>query len=177
MGYSQTHPWASLGAIPYSLKRSQLLLRPQPLEGSQFSGGLLVDFTLAGGRAKIYPLALKPPDLRKLYSLVQVPQAYRGQSLFPDSAHLPGFQALSTNPSIFHFLPAHGCTQDNVFNTSSSILSCWQYDWQGAGALCFWKQQSRFLFCVPSCSPCLPNAILERLPSALSRVHALPQAH
>lgn len=170
MGCSQTHPLARLGAIPCSLKRGQLLLLRQPLEGSQFSGGLRVDFTLEGGRARICPLALEPPDLRKLYSLVQVSQAYCSQSLFLDSAHLSGFQALLVlNPSIFYFLPVHVYTQDNVFNTSSSILSCCQqYDWQGAGALCFWKQQSSFLFCVPSCSSYLPSMAPERLPSALS---------
>lgn len=33
-------------------------------------GDLLLDFTLARGRARLCPPALEPPDLRKLYSLV-----------------------------------------------------------------------------------------------------------
>lgn len=37
-----------------------------------------------------------------------------------------------------------------MFSILYPAFFCQRDDWQGPGPLCFWKQQSRFLFCVPS---------------------------
>lgn len=84
------------GMAPCSLERSQLLLLLQPLEGSQFSGGPLLDFSpwQEGGLGLVlWPCS--PPNLRKLYSVAKA--CFRTLLIFL------GWPHLVLNPSIFTF--------------------------------------------------------------------------
>lgn len=148
------------------------------MEGSQFSGSLLLDFLpwQEGGLGLIiWPCSAAPPNLRKVHSIVAGPTNALELNFILRLLPLWVLASLSTKPEYFYLLPACGYIQDSVFNTLSGTLTCHQQeDWQGTWSTVSLETAVQVPFMPKALHRCHPSMSFEHLPSALWGMRSAP---